>query len=325
MIVKKITLFSASLVFFLMLSSLCFAANYPERSIRAIVPYAPGGGTDVAARLVATKMSERLGQQIVIDNRSGANGNIGTEIAARAQPDGYNILFGSTGPQAINPSLYAKLPFNMVNDFSPVAMISLAVYLMVANPSLPVSSVPEFIQLAKSGSRKIIQASSGIGSPAHLAGEMLKLMTQSDFVHVPYKGGGPAAAAVIAGEASFMFIEITVGTPFINTGKLKLIGTATPKRISKLPNTPTIAESGLKGFDVTGWTALFAPTGTPRQNILKLNAVVNNVIRLPEIQERLALDGSEFGENPPEYLGNLLKEEIVKYAKLVKVSGARVE
>ena len=301
------------------------AQSYPSRPIRAVVPYAPGGGTDVAARPVAIRLSERLGQQIVVDNRAGANGNIGTEIAARAQPDGYTLLFGSTGPQAINPSLYAKLPFDVVKDFAPVAMISQAIYLLVANPGLPAAKVSEFIQIAKSGNHKLVQASSGIGSPAHLAGEMLKIMTQANFVHVPYKGGGPAAAAVIAGEASFMFIEITVGTPFINAGRLKLIATATPKRVGKLPNTPTMAESGLKGFDVTGWTALFAPAGTPRPIIDRLKSEVRSVLKLTDIQERLALDGSEFGDNSPQYLANLLNAEIAKYAKLVKVSGARAE
>ena len=322
---KKSTPVITFLVLILLISSPIFSQTYPLRPIRAIVPYAPGGGTDVASRLVAARLSERLEQQIVIDNRSGANGNIGTEIVARAQADGYTLLFGSTGPQAINPFLYTKLNFDMVKDFAPVGMISLAVYLMVVNPSLPVATVSDFIQIAKHGNSKIVQASSGIGSPAHLAGEMLKIMTHSDFVHVPYKGGGPAAAAVISGEASFMFIEFTVGAPFINAGRLKLIAAATSKRISKLPNTPTVAEAGLIGFDVTGWTALFAPAATPRPIILRLNKEINNVLKIPEIKERLVLDGSEFGDNRPEYLGNLLNEEMVKYAKLVKVSGARIE
>ncbi len=321
----KYSLIAALLTSLAVPAASALAQSYPSRPIRAIVPYAPGGGTDVAARPVAIRLSERLGQQIVVDNRAGANGNIGTEIAARAQPDGYTLLFGSTGPQAINPSLYANLPFDMVKDFAPVAMISQAIYLLVVNPGLPAATVSEFIQVAKSGNHKLVQASSGIGSPAHLAGEMLKIMTQADFVHVPYKGGGPAAAAVIAGEANFMFIEITVGTPFINAGRLKLIAAATPKRVSKLPNIPTMAEAGLKGFDVTGWTALFTPVGTPRPIIDRLNSEVRSVLKLADIKERLAIDGSEFGDNAPEYLGTLLKEEIAKYAKLVKVSGARVE
>jgi tripartite-type tricarboxylate transporter receptor subunit TctC len=325
MLLMKCPLIAVLLTSFAVPAAAALAQSYPTHPIRAIVPYAPGGGTDVAARPVAIRLSERLGQQIVIDNRAGANGNIGTEIAAHAQPDGYTLLFGSTGPQAINPSLYTKLPFDVVRDFAPVAMISQAIYLLVANPGLPAATVSEFIQVAKSGNHKLVQASSGIGSPAHLAGEMLKIMTQANFVHVPYKGGGPAAAAVIAGEASFMFIEITVGTPFINAGRLRLIATATPKRVGKLPNTPTMAEAGLAGFDVTGWTALFAPAGTPRPIIDRLNSEVRSVLKLTDIQERLALDGSEFGDNSPQFLGTLLKAEIAKYAKLVKVSGARVD
>lgn len=321
----KRTLVAALLVSLASPVAPALAQQYPTRPIRAIVPYAPGGGTDVAARPVAIRMSERLGQQIVIDNRPGASGNIGTEIAARALPNGYTLLFGSTAVQAVNPALYPKLPFDVVRDFAPIAMVSQATYLMVTNPGLPAATVPEFLQIAKSGTRKLVQASSGIGSTAHLAGEMLKIMTGSDYVHVPYKGGGPAAAAVIAGEASFMFIEITVGMPFINAGRLKLIAAATLRRSPKLPNIPTLVEAGLPGFEVAGWSALFAPAGTPRSVIDRLNAEVRNVLSLPDIRERLVLDGSEFGDNSPQYVGTLLKAEIAKYAKLVKASGARVE
>ena len=300
------------------------AQDYPTKPIRAMVPAAPGGGTDVAARPVAQKLAERLGQQVIIDNRGGANGNIGLAIAARAAPDGYTLLFASNAPMAINPALYANVPYDPVRDFAPVAMIKQSYFLLVIHPSVAANSVRELIQLAKGGNR-LVQASSGIGSAAHLSGEILKNRAKIDFVHVPYRGGGPAMAAVIAGEASFMFVEVIVGMPFINAGKLKLLAVATPQRIAALPDTPTLTEASFPGYDPTGWAALFVPTGTPRSIIDKLNAQVKAILKLPDVQKVLANDGTEFGQNTPDYVSEFLKSEIAKWGNAVKISGVRAE
>ena len=301
------------------------AADYPAKPIRAVLPMAPGGPADAAMRVVAQKLTERWGQQVIVDNRAGANGNIGTEIAARAASDGYTLLLGVTGPMAINPALYAKVSFDPVKDFAPVVMVKRQNYFLVAHPSVPANSMRELVQLAKSGSYKLTQASSGIGSPAHLSGAMLKTMTNIDFVHVPYRGAGPALSAVLAGEASFMFIDVGVVTPHLGAGRVKLLAVVGPKRVAELPNTPTLLEAGFPDLEPGGWSAIFVPAGAPMPIIDKLNTEVRSILKLPDVQKLLGSDGSEFGANTPEYVGAFLRSEIAKWKTAIKASGARAE
>ena len=301
------------------------AQNYPTQPIRAIVPVAPGGGTDIVTRMIGQKLTERWGQQVIVDNRAGASGNIGTEIAARAPANGYTLLMASASQMAINPSLYAKLPYDPIKDFAPVILVVPTYFVLVTHPSVPASSLRDIIQLAKGGNYKLIAAASGLGSPGHLSGEMLKMMTGIDFVHVPYKGAGPAMADVLGGHASMMFADMIAAIPYVNNGRLKLIAVATPKRLPKLPDTPTLSEAGVPGYSAISWTGMFVPAGTPKPIIDKLNAEVKSILRIPDVQERLASDGSDFGSNTPEYGAVFLREEIAKWAKVIKASGTRVD
>jgi tripartite-type tricarboxylate transporter receptor subunit TctC len=304
----------------------CAAAqDYPTKPIRAIVPYAPGGGVDLAARVVGQKLSERFGQQFIVDNRAGANGNIGAELAARAAPDGYTIFVGATGPMAINPSLYAKPGFDPIKDFESVVLVAPTYYLLLTHPSIQASSVQELVQLARARGGKLAYASGGIGSPSHLSTEMLKTMAGIDLVHVPYKGTGPALTDLLAGHISFFFADMIAGLQHVNAGRLKVLAIATSKRIAKLPQVPTLAESGVPGYDALAWTGFFVPRGTPKVAITRLNAEARNALKLPDVQERIASDGTDFGENTPEYVDRFLRAEIAKWGKVVKTSGARVD
>jgi tripartite-type tricarboxylate transporter receptor subunit TctC len=301
------------------------AQEYPTRPVRAIVPFPPGGGTDIAARLIANKLVQLWGKQIIIDNRAGANGNIAAEIAAKALPDGYTLLFGAAGPLAINPTLYGKVGFDPIRDFAGIAMVAPVYYILVANPGVPAKNISEFLQLARTPNNRIVLASAGIGSPGHLSGEMLKMLAGVDFIHAPFKGGGPALAAVLSGEGTFVFADVIAGMSLVKAGRLKLFATAGPRRIPQLPDVPTLAESGVKGYSAISWTALFAPAGTPAPIIRKVNADMKDVLKLPDVQEQLASDGSEFGANTPEYTSAFLKSEVAKWAKVIKQSGAKPE
>jgi tripartite-type tricarboxylate transporter receptor subunit TctC len=301
------------------------AQDYPTKPIRAIVPFAPGGGVDIAARSVGQKLSERWKQQVIVDNRAGANGNIGAEIASHAPADGYTLLLGSTGPMAINPSLYAKLPFSPVKDFSAVIMVAPTYYILVTHPSVPVNSLADVIRVAKSGAYRLTLASAGIGSPGHLSGEMLKMMAGIDFVHVPYKGTGPALADVLGAHASMIFTDMIAGLSYIQAGRLKAIAVATPRRLPKLPGTPTLSEAGVPGYDAMAWTGMFVPAGTSKSIVDKLNSEVKEILRIPEVQERIAADGNDFGPNTPQYVATYLKSEIATWAKVIKASGATAE
>ncbi len=301
------------------------AQEYPTRPVRAIVPFPPGGGTDIAARVVAQKLAQRWDKPVIIDNRAGANGNIGAELAAKAPADGHTLFFGTSGPMAINPTLYGKVGFDPIKDFAPIALVAPVYYIVVANPGIGAKTMSEFLQLGRAGKQKIVLASAGIGSPGHLSGEMLKMMAKIDFVHVPYKGGGPALAGVLGGEATFVFADLIAGMGFVNSGKLRLLATAAPKRIRSLPDTPTLSESGVTGFSAMSWTGLFAPAGTPMTIVRSVNAAVKDVLKMPDVQEQLASDGSDFGVNSPESTAAFLKEEIAKWAKVIRQSGTKAE
>jgi tripartite-type tricarboxylate transporter receptor subunit TctC len=301
------------------------AQDYPRKPIRAVVPFAAGGGVDIAARSVGQKLNERWGQQVVVDNRGGANGNIGADLVAHSAPDGYTWCFCSGGPMAINPALYPKLPYDAVKDFNPVIMVAPTYYLLVTHPTVPANSVRDLVQLAKAKSYKLVMASAGVGSPGHLSGEMLKTMAGIDFVHVPYRGTGPALADVLGGQASFMFSDMIAGLTHVNSGRLKLLAIATQQRVRALPNTPTLSESGVPGYDAMSWTGIFVPAGTPRRIIDKINRDVKEILKIPEVQERIANDGTAFGANTPEWVADFHKRDLAKWAAVVKASGAQPE
>jgi tripartite-type tricarboxylate transporter receptor subunit TctC len=297
---------------------------YPQKSIRMVVPFPPGGGTDILARLFGQKMSETLGQPIIIDNRGGAGGTIGTDIAAKAPPDGYTLILVS-GSHAINASLYTKLPYDAVNDFAPITQIATSPGILVVNPSLPVKSVKDLIALARAKPGQINYASAGSGTPPHLAGELFKVMAKIDMVHVPYKGNAPAFTDVIGGQVSLIFPTMPSAMPFIKSGKLRPIAVTSAKRSPAAPDIPTIAESGLPGYEATSWYGILAPARTPPQIVARLHDVLVSVIGAPDIKEKLAAQGLDPVGNTPQQFAAVIKSEIVKWAKVVKASGAKPE
>jgi tripartite-type tricarboxylate transporter receptor subunit TctC len=300
------------------------AQDYPARPIRVIVPIAPGGGTDVAARLVAHKLTERWGQQVIVDNRPGAGGNIGTEIAARSAPDGYTLLATSPGPIVVNQWLFSKLPFDATRDFVPVTMLAPTFLVLTVHPSVPASSVRELIEAARKTPGKLVLASGGIGVPSDLMGEMFKNLTKIDAVTVQYKGGGPALADVVGGQASMAFGDMITAMPFVSAGRVRLLAVCTAKRIPKLPDVPTLIESGVP-IDATTWSGLFAPSRTPAAIVDKLGTELRSILKLPDVQEKLASDGTDFGANTPQSLVPFIKSEAAKYRTAVKVSGRRLD
>lgn len=302
----------------------CVAQTYPTKPIRVVIPFAPGGGTDVQTRTVAQKLSERWGQSVIVDNRSGANGNIGAALVAKSPPDGYTLL-ATSGSFATNVGVYDSLPFDPINSFDAVAMLAPTYYLLIVHPQVPVNNVRELIQLARKSSGKLTAAISGVGSPSHLAGEMFRLMTNATWLNVPYRGTGPALIDVIGGQADLMFCDMLSALPNVKAKRLKVLGVSSAKRPSALPHVPTIAEAGVPGFDAISWSGVFAPAGTPRPIVAKLNAEINSVLRLPDVGERLATDGTAFGENTPEWVSAFVKSEIQKWTKVAKASGTRAE
>ena len=294
--------------------------GYPARPIRLIVPSAAGGGTDFTARTIGQKLTESIGQTVIVDNRAGAAGNIGVEIAAKASPDGYTLVMPITS-FPINPHLYSKLPFDTLKDFAPVVMASSAPLFLVVNPSVPAKSVSELVAVAKSRPGELNYANSGNGTTAHLAGELFKKMAGISLVSVPYKGGGPAVIDLIAGRVQIYFSTIPAALAHVQAGKLRGIAVTTTKRVNLIPDVPTAAESGLPGFDVVGWFGIFTPAGTPRPIIAKLNKEVNQVLSLAETQQRFASQGLIPGGGTPEELGKFLRAEMAKWGALIKEAG----
>ncbi len=299
-------------------------SDYPHKPIRIVVPVAPGGGTDYTARLIGRKLSEAWGQSVIVDNRPGAAGNLGVEIAAKAQPDGYTLVMPITS-FPINPSLYAKLPFDTVNDLSPIVLAASAPLLLVVNPSVAAKSVSELVALAKAKPGQLNYANSGSGTTAHLAGELFKRMAGVDIVSVAYRGGGPAVIDLIAGQVQMFFSTIPAALPQVKAGKLRALAVTSSKRVPELPDMPTTSESGLPGFEVVGWFGLFAPAGTPKPVITRLNGEIVKILNIPETRERLSSHGLIPGGGTPEELGAFLKAETAKWGKVIKEAGIRVE
>ena len=297
---------------------------YPTRPIRLIVPTPPGGGTDIFARALGQKLGESFGQSVVVDNRAGGSEIVGADIAAKAAPDGYTLIMISS-THTITPSVLAKLPYDAVKDFAPVSQGTLSPYLMGVHPAVPVKSVKEFIALAKSKPRELNYGSGGSGSAPHLAGELLKISTGIDAVHVPYKGGGPAVLALISGEVAMLFNSLPAMLPNVKAGKIRALAVSGAKRSPAVPELPTVAESGVPGFEVINWYGVLAPAKTPQAIVAKVHAEIVRQLQAPDLRTRLANDGTDPVGSTPQEFADFMKAEIAKWAKVVKASGARVD
>jgi tripartite-type tricarboxylate transporter receptor subunit TctC len=298
---------------------------WPSRPIRMIVAFAPGGGTDILGRIVAQGISAALGQQVVVENRPGAGGNIGTELAARAAPDGYTLITSGTGAHAINPSLYANIPYDAIKDFTPVSLVASTPYLMVVHPSVPAKTVREFVALAKAKPGSINMASSGNGGMPHLAGELFQLMADVRLTHVPYKGTGAVFADLIGGQVQVLFGDIVATSPHVKSGKLRALGITSPQRSANLPEISTIAESGVPGYDAVGWFGVFAPAGTPQTIVARLNAAIRDHVQQPEVKARLSSLGADVVASTPEAFAEKQRADLERWAKVIKAANVKVE
>ncbi len=298
---------------------------FPNKSINLVIPYSAGGPSDVLARVIGQQLSMELGQAVILLNKPGAGGNIASEYVANAKPDGYTLMLGTVGTHAINPSLYAKLPFDTIKDFTPVAVVSSATVVMVANPSLPAKNIKELIALDKKMNGKLSFASPGSGSPQHLSGELFKNMSGITLDHIPYKGAAPALTDVLGGHVMLAFVSLPAALPYIKDGKLRALGVVDTKRSSLVPDVPTIAESGLPGYEVQNWYGVFAPASTPRDIVNILNKNIRKVINSSEIKLALKNQGFETLDSSQDDFVEFTKSELVKWRKIVLTSGAKAD
>lgn len=301
------------------------AQSYPDKPVRLVCPFPPGGAVDIASRAVAHELTQILGQAVTVDNRPGAGGNIGADIAAKSAPDGYTLLMTTSGIMAINPTLYSKLPFDTIKDFAPVSMVVLLDNVLVVNPALPVKSVKELIALAKARPGKLTYASSGNGTSIHLSAELFKSMTGVDMLHIPYKGSAPAITDLLGGQVDMMFDNIPSSLPQIRAGKLRALAVTGTKRSPLLPDVPTIAEAGVPGYDSYVWFGIVAPAGTPPAIIARLNAALVKAAAMPSFRNRLTEQGYDVLSSTPAQMAANIRSEIAKWGKIVKSSGARVD
>jgi len=310
---------------------LCLAAlgaqaqTYPAKPIRILIAQAPGSATDVISRVVGNRLGEALGQPIVIEARPGAGGALGTEAAARSAPDGYTLFMANNSTHGSNPALYAKLPYDAVNDFAPISLVASVPYVLVVDPSLPVNSVDQLIKLAKSAPGKMNFASAGNGSTHQFCGELLKSMAGIDMVHVPYKGSPPAIAGLLGGEVQMMFANLTDIGSQLRSGRVKALGVTTPKRAPLLPEVPTLDESGLPGFEIESWFGLLAPAGTPAPIIARLNAETLKVLARDDVRQALNAQGLQLEPGTPEQFAAHIKSEIAKFTRIARAAGIKAE
>jgi tripartite-type tricarboxylate transporter receptor subunit TctC len=300
------------------------AQNFPSKSVRFVVGLPPGGGTDTVARMVGQKLAPAISQQVVIDNRPGAAGNIAAELVARSAPDGYTLVV-VTASHAVNPSLYKKLSYDAIKDFAPITQLTSQPYIFVVHPSVPVKNVKDFIALSKTRKGGLTYASSGAGLLGHLGMELLKTMGKFEATHIPYKGAAPALIDTISGQVEAFFPTIISGLPQVKAGKVRAIAVTTKERSPLLPNVPTVAEQGFPGYEVNGWYGLLAPAGTPKEVVSYLNTEVVKVLRQPDIKERMASEGAVPVGNAPEQFAVYIRSEMEKWAKVVRQSGATVD
>ncbi len=300
------------------------AQAWPSKPIRYIVPFPPAGATDILARIVADKITPTLGQPVVVENRPGAAGNVGTEMVVKSPADGYTIL-QATVAQTISETLYTNLAFSFGRDLAPVALIARVPNVMIVHPSVPANSVQEFIALAKSKPGQINFASSGSGTSIHMSAELFKMLTGVDMVHIPYKGSGPALADLLGGQVSVMFDNLTSSIGHIRSGKLRALAITTATRFPGLPDLPTMQEAGVAGYEASAWFGIVAPKATPKEIVNRLNSEVNKALALPDVKEKLLQQGAIAAPGSPEQFGAFIQNEIAKWAKVVKASGAKVE
>lgn len=306
------------------LSSVVAAQEYPAKSIRFIVPYSPGGGTDLLARIIGKKLTESWGQPVVVDNRVGAGGIIGTELVAKSAPDGYTLLV-TASTHSINPGLFKKLPYDPIRDFASIGPVATGPNILVVHPSVPAHSTKELIALAKKRPGELTFASAGVGSTTHLAGELFKSMAKINAVHVPYKGSGQAQIDLIGGQVSYMIDSVPSALPRVKAGKTIALATTGKKRFAALPDLPTVAESGLPGYESISWWGLLAPAGTPQPIITKLNNEIARILKLPDVKELIATQGVETWATSPQQFVDFIKVETDLYAKVIKEAGIKVE
>ena len=305
-------------------ASIAGAQSYPSKPVRVIVPFPPGAGVDIVTRIFTPKLAEALGQQFIVDNRSGAAGHIGAELAARAAPDGYTLLLAPSSI-VISQTLYPKLAYNIEKDLDPITPVAAAPFVLVVHPSLPVRNVKELIALAKSKPGQLFYASTGNGGSPHLAMEVFRMQAKINVVHVPYKGTPPAVTDLIAGQVSLMFANTLSVLPFVQSGRLRALALSSAKRSAAAPELPTVAESGIPGFDVSTWFGLFAPAGTPREIINRLNGELRRIGQMPNIRELLRSQGADPLSTTPEEFRSFIRVELVKWAKAVQAAGVRTE
>jgi len=300
------------------------AQSYPVKAVRIIVPYPPGGTSDILSRLLSPKLNEAFGQPILVDNRPGANGNIGADMVAKSAPDGHTMLLADLGALTISPSIY-KLPFEPVKDFAPVTMVTYSPHLLAVHPSVPAKTVKELIALAKSKPGLLNFGVSGIGGAPHLAGVAFEAQTGVKWTYIPYKGGSDAIIGLASGQADAIFNGMLATYPHVKSGKLKLIAVSSAKRVAAIPDVPTVAEAGLKDFETGSWQGVVAAAGTPKEAVARLNGEISRILNTPEMRENLAKQGAEVYTMTPEQLGNWLKSEIEKWAKVVKAANLKLE
>jgi tripartite-type tricarboxylate transporter receptor subunit TctC len=301
------------------------AQAWPSKPIRLMVPFPPGGSTDIVARIVAQKLGERLGQSIVIENRGGGGGTIGTAQVARAAPDGYTLTVASTSTHVVAPGVYARLEYDAVKDFAPIGLMAVSPYLLVVNPAVPAKTLQELVALMKSKPGKLNYASAGVGSTTHLAMEMLKAASNTYALHIPYSGNGPAGTAVVSGQVEILFGSLPALLSQAKSGRVRALAVGTPKRSPSLPDVPTVAESGYPGFDASLWLALMAPAGTPPAIIDRVNRELVSLIAVPEMKAALDKAGAEPLTGPPGDLAAMIRDGVPKYAKIIKTAGITPE
>ena len=299
------------------------AQGYPDKPIRLVCPSAPGGTTDYVARLVGQKLTEAWSKQVVVDDRPGAGGIIGTEMVARSAPDGYTLLLGSITTHAVNPALHPKLPFDPVKDFQPVSLVVSSPQLLAVHPSVPVKTVKDLIALAKANPGKLNYGSAGAGNSSHLVVELFKSITGINVTHVPYKGSGPATTAMVGGEVQMIITGVVALYPHVKSGRLRAIAVTSANRAAALPEVPTIAESGVPGFDVSSWFGVFLPARSPQPIVAKLNAEIRKMVQVPDVRQRLIDQGADPASNTPEQFAGFVKAEMLRWGKVVRDVGAQ--
>jgi tripartite-type tricarboxylate transporter receptor subunit TctC len=322
MIVSRLSMAFSTLV----LASGVANAAFPDRPIRIIVPYAPGGNIDITARAIAPGMSETLGQTVVVDNRGGAGGTLGTELGAKAAPDGYTLTLGSTGTLSTAPPLYPKLNYDPVKDFATTSLVSNVALVLEVHPSIPAHTVKEFIALAKSRPGKITMGTSGAGTTNHLSGELFQSATGTKLIHIPYKGSGPGLIDLMGGQIDIFFDQLSASIGFIQAGKIRALAVTTIKRAAAMPELPTIAEAaGIPGFDASTWTGIVLPAATPRDVILKIHGALVKTLRTKSVRENFARLGAETLESTPEEFARYLREDLAKWTRVVREAGIKLE